>query len=63
VAFSGTLTYRELCGSPGAGCTVAGGPGTLLGLPACIYGLVMYALVAIVAAGGLWADRDRTHGG
>ncbi|HEY7636308.1 MAG TPA: hypothetical protein VH763_12215 [Gemmatimonadales bacterium] len=56
VAFSGTLTYRELCGNP-TGCTVVGGPGTLLGLPVCVYGLVMYFLVAGTAAAGLWAGR------
>ena len=57
VAFSGTLTYRELCGTAATGCTVLGGPGTLLGLPVCVYGLVMYVLVAGTAAAGLWAGR------
>ena len=57
VAFSGTLTYRELCGSAATGCTVASGPGKLLGLPACVYGLVMYVLVAVTAAVGLWVHR------
>ena len=57
VAFSGTLTYRELCGNAAAGCTVLGGPGTLFGLPVCVYGLIMYLMVAGVAAAGLWAGR------
>jgi hypothetical protein len=52
VVFSGTLTFRELCG-PGGGCAAAGSAGTILGLPACVYGLVMYALVGAVAALGL----------
>jgi hypothetical protein len=50
VLFSGTLTYREVCGTGTQGCTVAGGPGTILGLPVCVYGLVMYLLVTAVAA-------------
>ena len=55
VVFSGSLTFRELCG-PGGGCTAGGAPGTLLGLPVCVYGLVMYAVVAAVAALGLGGD-------
>jgi len=62
VAFSGTLTYRELCGTSASGCTVAGSAGTLLGLPVCIYGLVMYVLVAVTAATGLWAGNTSTSG-
>jgi hypothetical protein len=62
VAFSGTLTYRELCGSAAAGCAVVGGPGTLLGLPVCVYGLIMYFLVAGTAAAGLWAGRETPTG-
>ena len=58
VAFSGTLTYRELCGSTATGCSVLGGPGTLFGVPVCVYGLVMYLLVAGAAAAGLWAGRS-----
>jgi hypothetical protein len=57
IAFSGTLTYRELCSATATGCSIAGGPGTLLGLPVCVYGLVMYVLVAGTAAAGLWAGR------
>jgi len=59
VAFSGTLTYRELCGSPVTACAVGTGAGTLLGLPACVYGLVMYLLIAGTAAAGLWAEPAR----
>jgi ABC-type tungstate transport system substrate-binding protein len=57
VGFSGTLTYREFCGSAAAACRVAGGAGTLLGLPVCVYGLIMYLLIAIVAVAGLWEGR------
>jgi hypothetical protein len=57
VAFSGTLTYRELCGTGGGGCTVAGQAGTILGYPACVYGLFMYLLLVAVALFGLGAKR------
>lgn len=57
IAFSGTLAYREVCGASAGGCTVAGGPGTLLGVPVCVYGLVMYILVAATAAAGLRAGH------
>ena len=58
VGFSGTLTYREFCGSAATGCTVAGGAGTLFGLPVCVYGLIMYLLIALIAAAGLWEGRE-----
>jgi hypothetical protein len=51
VAFSGTLTFRELCDG-GEGCRV-GAPGAILGYPACVYGLVMYLLLVGIAAFGL----------
>ena len=57
VAFSGTLTYRELCGGSGGGCAAVGAPGTILGYPACVYGLVMYLLLVAIAAFGLRAER------
>jgi uncharacterized membrane protein YgdD (TMEM256/DUF423 family) len=57
VAFSGTLTYRELCGRGAEGCTPVGAPGTILGYPACVYGLVMYLLLVAVASFGLRAER------
>lgn len=54
VAFSGTLTYRELCGAGGAdGCSAVGAPGTILGYPACVYGLAMYLVLVAVSAFGL----------
>ncbi len=54
VAFSGTLTYRELSGGAG-GCRV-GAPGTILGYPACVYGLVMYLALVAVSAFGLRSE-------
>jgi len=57
VAFSGTLTYRELCGRTGGGCSDLGSPGTILGYPACVYGLLMYLLLVALAAFGLRTER------
>lgn len=51
IVFSGTLTYRELGGS-GASCPAPGASGTTLGYPACLYGLAMYAVLAVLSA---WA--------
>jgi hypothetical protein len=55
VAFSATLSYRELCSAAGGGCSAAGPAGTVLGYPACVYGLVMYVGLALVAVLGLRA--------
>jgi hypothetical protein len=55
VAFSGILTYRELSGLSVGGCRV-GAPGTILGYPACVYGLAMYLVLVAVAAFGLRAE-------
>jgi len=56
VAFSGTLTYRELSGTA-ASCPSVGAPGTIFGLPACVFGLVMYALLAVLAGFALMHTR------
>lgn len=58
VAFSGTLTYRELCGAGAQGCSAVGAPGTIFGYPACVYGLFMYLLLVAVAAFGLRAESQ-----
>lgn len=55
VAFSGTLTYRELRGSAAA-CPSPGAPGTIFGYPACVYGLAMYSALAIISG---WALSRR----
>ena len=54
IAFSGTLTYRELIGTA-ASCPSVGPPGTIFGLPACVFGLVMYVLLAVLAG---WRPKD-----
>jgi uncharacterized membrane protein len=56
VAFSGTLTYQELSGTA-ASCPSVGAPGTILGLPACVFGLVMYVVLAVLAGFALMHTR------
>ena len=51
--FSGTLTYRELFAHSAAACPSPGAPGTLLGYPACVYGLVMFFAIFAVSGSGL----------
>jgi len=64
VAFSGTLTYRELFSHTAAACPSPGAPGTILGYPACVYGFFMYLVITGVAVAGLIAgrrSRSRQH--
>lgn len=44
--FSGYLSYGELFGTCELGCSAAG---RILGLPACVYGFVMYAIITALA--------------
>lgn len=53
LAFSGTLTYREVFAA--AKCPSPGAPGTILGYPACVYGFFMYLAITIAAIAGLRA--------
>lgn len=48
--FSGYLSYGELTAGI---CPVGGGCSSVLGLPACVYGFVMYLVVFIVCVIGL----------
>lgn len=48
IAFSGTLAYRELSARVAA-CPAVGGSCAILGIPTCVYGLVMYAFLALIA--------------
>jgi len=59
VAFSGSLTYRELFAGSVAACPSPGAPGTLLGYPACVYGLLMYIVIALISGLALVRDRRR----
>ena len=64
VVFSGVLTYRELFAGTAAS-PAPGAPGTVFGYPACVYGFLMYALIAAIAGGALWGPRpsrsDASH--
>ncbi len=55
IAFSGTLSYRELCLAETGGCAAAPAGG-LFGVPVCVYGLLMYLFVGLVAGVALWFD-------
>lgn len=57
VAFSGTLTYGELFAGTAASCPSPGAPGTVFGYPACVYGLIMYAVIAAISGAALWQGR------
>jgi hypothetical protein len=57
VAFSGRLSYLELTGATALMCPSPGAAGTLFGYPACVYGLLMYTLIAGLAAWGLLSLR------
>jgi len=59
VAFSGTLSYREVFGHSTAVCPSPGAPGTVFGYPACVYGFFMYLIVAGLALAGLLAGPRR----
>ena len=58
VGFSGTLVYREMFAHSAAVCPSPGAPGTVLGYPACVYGLIMYTVIAIVSGWGLTTRRE-----
>ena len=60
VMFSGTLTYRELFAKSAAACPSPGAPGTILGYPACVYGLLMYTAVALISGLALWRGRGES---
>lgn len=51
--FSGALTWREFAHPGAPSCSALGTPGTLLGSPPCVYGLVMYTIVFALAIMGL----------
>ncbi len=65
MSFSGYLSFREVLSSspPAQTCPAVGKPGTILGYPACVYGLFMYTAVAGLALAGLLSERRRTRQG
>ena len=56
VGFAGTLTFREFQGTA-ASCPAVGTPGTILGYPACVYGLGFYAALALISGFALLRTR------
>jgi uncharacterized membrane protein len=63
MSFSGALVYREMFVTAAGQCTALGSPGTILGYPPCIYGLVMYTALFVTALMGLHAGsrEQRIH--
>ena len=65
IVFSGTLTYDELFRRSVVACPSPGAPGTLLGYPACVYGFLLFVILAFVTGFGLRSGttgRMRTSG-
>ena len=52
--FSGYLSYGELTSGV---CPLGGGCSSVLGMPACVYGFVMYLLVFIICVIGLKSKK------
>lgn len=52
--FSGYLSYNELT----SGICAIGGCSTVAGIPACVYGFVMYLVVFIISVLGLRRDSS-----
>jgi uncharacterized membrane protein len=50
--FSGYLSYGELTQST---CFLGGGCTSVVGVPACVYGFIMYAIVFVVSLLGIRA--------
>ena len=50
ILFSGYLSYSELTAGV---CPIGGGCSAVAGIPACVYGLVMYAIVFVLSLLGL----------
>jgi hypothetical protein len=53
LAFSGYMSYNEIVG----GTCATGGCSSLMGIPTCVYGFVMYLLIFAVALKGVMS-RD-----
>ena len=50
--FSGYLSYGELFANSGGTCTLIAF--SLFGLPSCVYGFLMYALILSLSVYALW---------
>jgi uncharacterized membrane protein len=54
ILFSGYLSYGELVEKV---CPLGGGCSSILGLPTCVYGFVMYLAVFVVSLMGLRSKK------
>jgi hypothetical protein len=52
--FSGYLSYGELFAGV---CPLGGGCASVIGLPACVYGFIMYLIVFCISLAGLRAKE------
>jgi hypothetical protein len=59
-AFSGTLTYRDLTGRL-VSCPAVGAPGTIFGMPACVFGLLIFAFLALMSGFALLRTSGRAE--
>ena len=57
LSFSAALTANEIRGASAVSCPAAGAPGTIFGYPACVYGFLMYLVIAALSFFGMRA-RD-----
>ena len=53
VLFSGYLSYQELCGN-GTSCQTIS---RILGVPVCVFGLIMYTVILLVTIIGLRSKK------
>jgi len=53
ILFSGTLTYQELVKQS----CILGGCSYMLGMPVCVYGLIMYIAVFVISSLGLKSKK------
>jgi len=58
VLFSGFLSYKELTtGTSSCSVAAAGTVCSILGIPVCVYGLIMYILVLLISLAGLKSKK------
>ena len=59
ILFSGCLSYGELFATS---CVSCGAAGSILGLPACVYGFAMYVIIFCLAFSGLSSMKQPASG-
>lgn len=60
ILFSGYLSYGELTGQA-LSCPASAGISNILGIPVCVYGLIMYIVVFTVAVLGLLSKDNNNQ--